>query len=153
MNSTYRKLTYTITTLLISSIAMYFYTASLVSGAGYYNKYDLGDGLFDSAIELLIYLGLSTFFLQQIIKKNWRILLSTFLYLVVLQELFFNIAYSLCYLFGATWNNTGIRFGLVLYYKKTSVLLSVSAIIYYLLLRFLRSKNTLDETSTNHKKK
>ena len=152
MNSTYRKLTYTITTLLISSIAMYFYTASLVSGVGYYNKYDLGDGLFDSAIELLIYLGLSTFFLQKIIEKNWRIVVVTFLYLVVLQELFFNLAFSLRIEFGTTWTDMEVRFGLVLHYKKTYVLLSVSAIIYYLLLRFLRIKNTLDETLINHKK-
>ena len=95
MKSIYRNLTYTITTLLISCIAVYLYTVSLVSGSNY-NKYNLGDGLFVSAIELLIYLGLSTLFLQKIIQNKWRILLSTFLCLVLLQKLLFNVASSVC---------------------------------------------------------
>ena len=36
-----------------------------------------------------------------------------------------------------------IRFELVLYYKETILLLSMSTIIYYLLPRFLRNKNAL----------
>jgi len=141
MNNIYRNLTYTITTLLISCIAMYLYTEFLVDDLGYYNKYEYRDGLFVSAIELLIYLGLSTFFLQKIIQKKWRILVSTFLYLVVLLASFFNIAFSLRAEFGATWTNMELLFELVLFYKKTLPLLSVTAIIYYILLRFLRNKN------------
>jgi len=146
------RIIFVITTLAISCISVYLYTVSLIDDLGYYNKYEYRDGLFVSAIELLIYLGLSTFFLQKMVQNKWRILLATFLYFVVLQELFFNLGFSLRSGFGATWTNTEVRFELVLYYKKTLVLLSVSVIIYYLLLRFLKNKNTLDVTSINHKK-
>jgi len=140
MSTTYRNIIYILITLLIASITISLYATSLVDDLEYYNKYELQDGLFTSAIELFIYLGLSTFFLQKIIQKKWRILLSTFLYLVVLQELFFNLAFSLRAEFGATWTTIGVRLALVLYYKKTIVLLSISSIIYYFLLRFLRKK-------------
>jgi len=39
-------------------------------------------------------------------------------YLVVLQELFFNLAFSLRIEFGATWTAMEVLLELVLYYKK-----------------------------------
>ncbi|GEM_PF-7068226 len=132
------RIIYVITTLIISCVAVYLYAISLVADLEYFNKFELNDGLITSAIELLIYLGLSTFFLQKIIQKKWQILLTAILYLVVLQELFFNLAFSLRAEFGATWTSMDIRFVLMLNYKQTIILLSVSAIIYYILLRVLR---------------
>ena len=134
------RIIYVITTLIISCIAMYLYIISVVSSLDYYNKYDLQDGIFISAIELIVYIGLSTLFLKKILQKKGLILLSTFLYLAVLQELFFNIAFSVRAEFGATWTTMEVLLELVLYYKQTVVLLSVSTIVYYVLLKFLSNK-------------
>ena len=140
MSTTYRNIIYSSITLLIACIVMYLYSISIVSYLDYYNKYDLQDGIFVSAIELIVYIGLSTLFLKKILQKKGLILLSTFLYLVVLQELFFNIAFSVRAEFGATWTTMEVLLELVLYYKKTVILLSVSTIVYYVLLKVLSNK-------------
>ncbi len=140
MSNIYRNLTYITITLLTYCIAVYLYAGFLVNHLGFYNKYAYQNSLFTSTIEFLIFLGLSTFFLQKIIQKKWRILVGTFLYLIVLLVSFFNIAFSLRAEFGATWTNMELLFELVLFYKKTLPLLSVTAIIYYILLKFLRNE-------------
>jgi len=141
MNAIYRNIIYSISTLFLACIAMYLYTTSLIDDLEYYNKYDLQDGIFVSTIELIIYIGFSTLFLKKILLKNWKILLSTFLYLIVLQGLLFNLAFSVRAEFGTTWTTMEVLLELVLNYKKTILLLSVSTIVYYILLKILVKYN------------
>ena len=134
-------------TLLISSIAIYLYTISIISPLDYYNIYDLQIGLSVASIEYLFFLMITTLFLKKIIRKKWRIVLVVLCYIIMLQELFFEIAANLAVEFGATWTATEIRYELVIDYKQTKLILIITTITYFLVLGFVKknhqSKNNI----------
>jgi len=142
-------ISYTLITLLISCIALYLYTISILNSLDYYNKYDLQSGLFVASIELLFFLMITTFFLKKIIQKKWRIVLVVLCYIIMLQELFFEIAANLQGEFGVTWTATEIRYELVIDYKQTKLILIITTIMYFLVLDFVKKitnlKTTLNE--------
>ncbi len=142
-----RHIIYASATLLISSVALYLYTISILNSLDYYNKYDLQSGLFVASIELLFFLMITTFFLKKIIQKKWRIVLVVLCYIIMLQELFFEIAANLQGEFGATWTATEIRYELVIDYKHTKLILIITTIAYFLVLGFVKknhqSKNNI----------
>lgn len=84
---------------------------------------------------------LSTVFITKITQNKWQMLLACLLYLVVLEETFYNLAFGLRTEFGTTRASMEVRLGLVLYYEHTLILLIVAACFYYLALSFLKTKN------------
>ncbi len=141
-------ISYTSVTLLISGVALYLYTISIVNSLDYYNKYDLQNGLLVASIYLLIFLTITVAFLKKIIQKNWLLILVVLCYAILLQEMFVAIvSNNLQSEFGTTWTLTEIRSELVRNYKQTKLILIISTISYFILLGRIKnkSKNILDK--------
>ncbi len=135
-------------TLLISNIALYLYTISILNSLDYYNKYDLQNSLLVASIYLLIFLTITVTFLKKIIQKNWLLILVVLCYATLLQEMFVAIvSNNLQSEFGTTWTLTEIRSELVINYKQTKLILIISTISYYILLGLIKISNKyiLDE--------
>jgi len=148
-----RHIIYTSVTLLISSVALYLYTISILNPLDYYNKYDLQSGLFIASIELLFFLMITTFFLKKIIQKKWRIVLVVLCYAILLQEMFVAIvSNNLQSEFGATWTLTEIRLELVRNYKQTKLILIIATIAYFILLSLVKNKSKYIFVSDNGSK-
>jgi len=143
------RVIYVITALLIGYTSIYVFNVIICDILNYNPSLDpvinrmYNDGKINAYIIFGVFVLFSQFFLYKIIKTiKWRIITSI-LFIISLEEAFFEIAYGLRVLFGPT--DIDIRFVLILYHKQTIILLSVSIIIYYFLLRFLGKKSALTE--------
>ncbi len=139
-------------TLLISSIALYLYTISILNSLDYYNKYDLQSGLLVASIYLLLFLTITSIFFKKTIQKNWLLILVVLCYTILLQEMFVAlVSNNLQSEFGATWTLTEIRSELAINYKQTKLILIIATITYFLLLIFIKNKSTFLKRAFNEK--
>jgi len=154
------RLIYSITTLLIGYISIYIFDAIIFDITDHQYSFDpvINTMRYDGRISAYMFFSLfvlfSQFFLNKIIKTiKWSIIASI-LFIISLEEAFFEIAYGLRAEFGPI--STNIRFELVLGFKETLVLLSVAIMLYFLLLRFMKNKKlikTEDEKGLISKRK
>jgi len=134
------RLVYSITTLLIGYITIYVFDAIVfdISNDPVINTMHY-DGKINSYIIFGVFVLLSQFFLKKIIKLiKWKIITSI-LFVISLEEAFFEIAYSLRAEFGTTWTNMEVRFTLVFGFKETFLLIFVAVTLYILLLWFIKN--------------
>ncbi len=90
---------------------------------------------------IIVFVIISTLLLKRITTKTSWFIAAIVMYVISLEEVFFNFAFNLRAEFGATWTSSEVRSELVFAHWEFWAILGLSTIVYIGILLFYKSKN------------